>query len=278
MSKLSFFKYQGAGNDFILIDSRHFSYSFDLSLFAQRVCARRSGIGADGLIFFSPSPVADYKMRIFNADGSEALMCGNGIRCLFDFIKKKEKALTIETLYGILNCRYDDDEIVIGLGNPKILHWPIAVEKKVLFVVDTGVPHAILFVDDLDQVDVSKEGAKIRFHPLFSPNGVNVNFVSINTKNQVVLRTYERGVEAETLACGTGAAAAAFVAMEYKALNPPISVLTRLCFEKNPIEYRQDLRFHFYKDDEGKVQIEMHGKAQKVFEGFIDFNQYAFNN
>jgi len=271
--KISFTKYHGSGNDFILIDSCHLPSQFDIPLFARSLCDRRQGIGADGLIVLCSSSVADYKMRIFNADGSEPSMCGNGIRCLYDFIQRRENCsseLKIETLHGILKCRRLNEEIAINLGAPRILHWPIELPQGVVFVVNTGVPHAILFDDELDNKNVSEEGAKIRFHPQFAPVGVNVNFVSVTSQGQIKLRTYERGVEGETLACGTGAAAAAFVSMKHYGLKEPISVFTRLSFEKGPIEYRQDLRFQFCSDNKGELEIELLGSAKKVFEGFVE--------
>jgi diaminopimelate epimerase len=271
--KIHFAKYHGAGNDFILIDCRHSPPQFDLSLFARTLCERRKGIGADGLLLLLSSTIADYRMRIFNADGSEPSMCGNGIRCLFDFIQRRENIsseITIETLHGLLKCKRINGKIAVNLGAPTIVHWPIELPQGSVFVINTGVPHAVLFVDALDKVNVVEEGAKIRFHPRFAPTGVNVNFVSITTEAQVVLRTYERGVEAETLACGTGAAAAAFVAMKQRALPSPISVMTRLSFEKDPIEYRQDLCFQFCKGHQDGMQIEMLGRAQEVFTGTIE--------
>lgn len=273
--KLSFTKYHGAGNDFILIDFRNASPLLDPALLARRLCARRLGIGADGLILLCPSEAADFKMRIFNADGSEPSMCGNGIRCLYDFVQKREiipSELKIETLHGILTCRRNGEEIVVNLGAPEIIHWPIHLDQGQLFVLDTGVPHAVLFVDELDKVDVAEVGKKIRFHSQFAPQGVNVNFATIDPKGALSIRTYERGVEAETLACGTGAAAAAFVAMKHRGLPSPVFIQTRLCFEKDPIEYRKDLSFQFCEDGEGKMQIEMLGKAQEIFEGLIDYH------
>lgn len=262
-----FTKYHGAGNDFVVIDFRHSPPPSDFPSFARRLCGRRLGIGADGLLLLFPSAIADYKICIFNADGSEPSMCGNGIRCAFDFIQKKENTpleLKIETLHGVLECRRSGAEIAVNLGAPRILHWPIELAQGTIFVLDTGVPHAVLFVDEIGKVDVAKEGAAIRFHAQFAPRGVNVNFVSIDSKEEIMLRTYERGVEGETLACGTGAAASAFVARKERGLPPLISVSTRASFEK--MDYRQSLRFQFCRDN----QIEMIGKAEEVFEGFID--------
>lgn len=250
---IPFSKYHGAGNDFILIDARSLSFE-DPAQMARRLCDRRHGIGADGLILLCASSVADYKMRIFNADGSEPAMCGNGIRCLYDFIGIPTE-LKIETLSGILTCRRVGDEIAVNMGAPRILH------ESPIFVVDTGVPHAVLFVDNLNAVDVLRQGAAIRFDPRFSPGGVNVNFAAIDSEGRLSLRTYERGVEGETLACGTGAAATAFLAMKQRGLTS-MAAHTRLSFET--FSYHPHLRFQL---SEGS--IEMLGQAQEVFKGLI---------
>ena len=252
--KIPFAKYHGAGNDFVLIDSRGFTCQVDFFSLARRLCNRKLGIGADGLILLCSSSIADYKMRIFNADGSEPAMCGNGIRCLFDFIGS-EKLLAIETLSGVLKCRRIEGKVCINLGVPKILHWPIELPQGSAFVVDTGVPHAVLFVDDLENKNIVQEGANIRFDTKFAPTGVNVNFVSMRSPRQIAIRTYERGIEGETLACGTGAAAAAYVAMKECGLAGSVSVMTR----------QDELHFQFTPQEE----IEMIGPAQKVFEGFF---------
>ena len=271
-SHFKFSKYQGAGNDFVLMDLSYFTPPSDLSELARRLCHRRLGIGADGLLVLLPSSIADYRMRVFNADGSEPAMCGNGIRCLFDFIQKHKKGaseLSIETLFGVLKCRRVGEEIAVNLGSPSVTHWPIELSQGAAFVLDTGVPHAVLFVDALDSVSVAEEGRKVRLHPHFAPHGVNVNFVSVNPQGKVTVRTYERGVEGETLACGTGAAAAAFVAMKQRNLTPPICVLTRSVFEGEDIHYSQHIRFLFPRGASGEHEIEMLGSAEEVFTGVI---------
>ena len=271
--KTSFSKYQGAGNDFVLIDLTMSSAPLDLPSFARYLCNRRLGIGADGLLLLLPSSLADYRMCIFNADGSEASMCGNGIRCLFDFIQKYKEGgstLSIETLAGVLRCKRDGKKISVDLGPASIIHWPIEIFDAKVFVVDTGVPHAVLFVDKLDLIDLEKEGREIRLHPHFLPHGVNVNFVLIHPDGKLAIRTYERGVESETLACGTGAAAAAFVAMKHYHLASPIHVLTRKAFEGKKIEYSQHLHFCFPEVSPGLYSIEMIGGAQEVFTGEIE--------
>lgn len=257
--KIPFSKYHGAGNDFVIIDSKCIPSNIDFSHLARLLCHRQKGVGADGLIVFFSSAIADYKMRIFNADGSEPAMCGNGIRCLFDLLQKQEDVLNIETLHGVLSCCRKDGEIAVNLGVPKILHWPIKLPEGDVFVVDTGVPHAVLFVDELDKVNVSEIGTQIRF-----AHDVNVNFVSVLDNKKIALRTYERGIEGETLACGTGAAAAAFVAMKQYHLLSPVSTLTRSSFDQTPTQYQQYLRFQFHGSE-----LEMYGNAIEVFQGVL---------
>lgn len=266
--KLPFVKYQGAGNDFILLDGRYQTLEFDFKDLARQLCQRQLGVGADGLLLLLPSTVADYRMRILNADGSEPAMCGNGLRCLADFLFKRElrAELTVETSHGVLKCRKAGNEIAINLGCPTLLHWPISMEEGIAFILNTGVPHAVFFVEDLSAIDVQTLGCKIRNDSRFAPYGVNVNFARLNSEGKVSLRTYERGVEAETLACGTGAAATAYVAQEHFQLAAPIVTLTRSSFE-GLLHYREHLRFQFPKNLHGLTEIEMLGTATEVFEG-----------
>lgn len=235
----------------------------DLSDLARFVCDRHQGIGADGLLLLLPSLAADYRMRIFNADGGEAAMCGNGIRCIASYLFKENPEfidVEIETCYAVIKCRRFENEIAVNLGAPSILHWELPLEGMTLYVVNTGVPHAVIFVDDLNAIDVCELGRKVRFHPHFAPSGVNVNFACITQTDKLAACTYERGVEAETLSCGTGCAASAFVAMKVKGLNPSVSVLTRGL---------DTMQFFFTSNDNGECAIEMVGSATRVFEGVI---------
>ncbi len=249
------------------MDWSRFAPTCDLSVLTRFVCDRRHGIGADGLLILLPSSVADYRMRIFNADGGEAEMCGNGIRCIASFLFEENPeldALAIETYDAIISCRRLGDEIAVDLGVPSVLHWGLLLEGMTLYVVNIGVPHAVLFVDDLDAVDVCKLGRQIRFHPHFAPSGVNVDFTRVLKGDKISVRTYERGVEAETLSCGTGCSASAFVAMKVKGLNPSVSVLTRGL---------DTLQFFFTSNDNKECAIEMVGSATRVFEGAIQWDR-----
>jgi len=214
----------GAGNDFIVIDAQP---HLDYVKFTKQVCARQTGIGADGVLIFDKSQVSDYRMRIINADGSEAEMCGNGARCMAAYIvsnsNPNKKPFGMETLAGEVLAEVNEEEVRVRLSNPKdympTLNITIANQKMRVDYIDTGVPHTIVFVDGLQEVDVNSLGRLIRNHLRFAPRGTNVDFVEIaspangkSSNSMVAVRTYERGVEAETLACGTGAVASAIVA------------------------------------------------------------------
>ncbi len=274
MGQVPFIKYHGAGNDFVLIDLIDAPSLAPLPELARYVCDRRQGIGADGLLLVFPSQVADFKMDIYNADGSHPALCGNGIRCLVDYLQRRKGAdakVKIETGAGILSCRREAEQIAVNLGTPFVVHWPIELDDRKVFVVNTGVPHAVLFVDDLDQVQMKKWGPHYRFHPCFSPDGVNVNFAKVTPDGEVAVRTYERGVEGETLACGTGAAAAAYAAMRLYQLPSPVKVLTRSHFsEGEDVAYRSLLQFFFPEHNLQIHAMEMVGGADLVFEGTIE--------
>ncbi len=206
---IPFAKYHGAGNDFVVIDDRGLKFpSHDASLIA-RICHRRYGVGADGLILAQTSNVANCKMRIFNADGYEAALCGNGLRCLADFLKEEKDTLRVETMERIVICRKNEFGILVEMGPFRRLFDPHPWGDLLLHGIHTGVPHAVLEVDDLSLVDFEKKARKIRYASIFGKEGANVNFAAKRADGSFSFRTYERGVEAETLACGTGAAAVA---------------------------------------------------------------------
>jgi diaminopimelate epimerase len=217
MVSVPFVKMVGAGNDFIIIEARR---NFDYAKFTKAVCSRHNGIGADGVLVLDRSSKSDYQMRIINADGSEAEMCGNGARCMAAYIVanlKPVKALFgMETIAGEILAEAKGEVARVRLSNPKDyrpnLNITVGKQKLEVHYIDTGVPHTIVFVDGLQEVDTNSLGALIRNHPRFAPRGTNVNFVEDARDGMISVRTYERGVEAETLACGTGAVASALVA------------------------------------------------------------------
>ena len=207
---------QGAGNDFVVIDH---DPELDYAALARKVCDRHMGIGADGLIILDRSSTCDQRMRIFNADGSEAEMCGNGARCLAVYVVNKfalvPEVFTVETKAGILHVSVNGDIASVQLSDPQNyrpnIEIKVAGQKLTGHFINTGVPHVVVFVQGLQEMDVDGLGRLIRQHSLFAPKGTNVNFVEKVRDGVVAVRTYERGVEAETLACGTGSVAAALV-------------------------------------------------------------------
>jgi diaminopimelate epimerase len=216
MIKVPFVKMQGAGNDFIVIDHE---VGLDYDVFAKKVCDRHMGIGADGVLVLDASSVADHRMRIINADGSEAEMCGNGARCMAVYIARKfavvPETFTMETLAGKIKATVHGESASVRLSDPKDYRPDVEIkvgrQKLIGHFINTGVPHTVIFVQGLQEMDVNGLGRLVRNHSVFAPKGTNVNFVEKIKDGCVALRTYERGVEAETLACGTGSVAAALV-------------------------------------------------------------------
>jgi len=252
MSKISFGKYQGAGNDFILIDDR--TLFFDSSL-VKSLCDRKFGIGADGLILLQNDSAADFRMRIFNSDGSEAESCGNGLRCLVRFIQdlgENKEQYSIATADRIVQAKTNGEKITIRMG-PATDFKKLIIDGREVYSLNTGVPHAVMLVPDTRQVDIYRDGPFFRNHPEFQPTGANVNFASIDSDGLVYVRTFERGVEGETMACGTGASAVGAI----------ISLLGR----SSPIHIR-------FPGGDVSVSIEggeifLTGDATLVFEGIF---------
>lgn len=265
--KVPFVKYHGAGNDFILIDDRQLFFPIFQKGLISALCRRSLGIGADGLILLQPSSRADFRMRIFNSDGSEPAMCGNGIRCLIAFIQElgwESSACTIETGAGVLQCRIENGAIGIQLGHPRVLFKECSLEiegsRFTIDVIDTGVPHGVIFVEDLNALHFADVARPIRFHPQFSPEGINVNFAQMFPDGSVAVRTYERGVEEETLSCGTGAAAVGWMAAQKFSSSQPIKI-------------RNKERTHILEVRQSQLTgIELWGQAVHVFEGCFHTN------
>lgn len=220
---IHFVKMSGAGNDFVIVDAAEVT---DAKKLAVRMCDRTNGIGADGLLLLDKSAKSDYRMRIINADGSEAEMCGNGSRCMAAYIvaykNPKKPLFSIETIAGEILAKAKGETAHVRLSNPKDYRAdvPLEISGRQIHAnyIDTGVPHAVIFVSGLSDIDVNTIGRAVRFHPAFQPRGTNVNFVEQINAGLVAARTYERGVEGETKACGTGSVASAIVA--YLKSNP----------------------------------------------------------
>ena len=238
MHEIPFAKMNGTGNDFILINNM--SGAYDLvkePAFIAKVCTRKLSLGADGLICLEPSESHDFAWRFFNADGGEADMCGNGARCAARFAVENNIAgpeLSFETLAGIIKARVDGSLVRIGLPSPGELERDIRLTiegtEYVMHSINTGVPHVVHFVDNVDDIEeaqIETLGRAIRYHERFAPDGTNVNFVSYGLDTVLRIRTYERGVEGETFACGTGSVAAALVAAAIGTAKLPAALQTR---------------------------------------------------
>jgi diaminopimelate epimerase len=213
----------GAGNDFIVIDDIP---GLDYVHLAKKVCDRHLGISADGLLVLEHSEKHEHRMRIINSDGSEAEMCGNGARCMAVYITQKfavvPEVFAMETLAGVVRATVEGEVASVQLSNPRDYRPNVEIkftdpglagrgQKMVGHFINTGVPHTIIFVQSLGDMDVSAIGRVIRNHPAFAPKGTNVDFVELVKDGFVAVRTYERGVEDETMSCGTGSVAAALV-------------------------------------------------------------------
>ncbi len=217
MTKIPFVKMSGSGNDFILIDNREKTLDADrLGDFVPRVCTRKVSVGADGLVLIEPSNRVDFRWRFFNSDGSVAEMCGNAGRCAARFAVLKGIAaerLSFETLAGIIEAEVHGKQVKLQMVQPFGMELGLGIrmdgQEHLLHLINTGVPHAVEIVKEARGVDVRDLGRKIRFHPRFQPAGTNANFLQPIDRSPLKVRTYERGVEDETLACGTGAVAGA---------------------------------------------------------------------
>lgn len=218
MKTIIFTKAVASGNDFIIIDVRSRAARFNCKEAAQKLCHRTMGIGADGLLVLEKSNKADVRMRIFNADGSEAEMCGNGARCVAYFVaqeKKQKRTIHIGTKAGIIKAHVRNDTVKINMTQPRrvTLNVAVAIRRHTLQVnvINTGVPHVVILCEDVGTINVARLGSLLRYHRRFQPAGTNVNFVEPKRLDAIKVRTYERGVERETLACGTGSVASAIV-------------------------------------------------------------------
>jgi len=271
---IEFYKMSGSGNDFIIIDNLDLSLEVsDLSEFARRICQRKFSVGADGLVVIEPSDNVDFKWRFYNSDGSMAEMCGNAARCAARFVYMKGIAgqkMSWETIAGIISAEVNDSVIKVKLTDPSPVETEIIIEadghKFILDSIDTGVPHAVVFVDDLDNRDVYNEGRKVRYHEYFSPRGTNADFAAVIDRHNIKVRTYERGVEDETLACGTGMVAAAVTAAQRALVDSPVDVLVRS---------GETLRIYFENQNGLWREIYLEGRVKIVYQGLLFEEAYT---
>jgi len=268
---VSFTKMSGTGNDFIIIDHRqHFIQKAEVQNFARAICRRKFSVGADGLILIEPSESADFSWTFLNGDGSFAEMCGNGARCAarFAFINGIAPAvMRFETVAGIIEAEVVDESVKIRMTAPNSVRFGLQAEiegmTRELHFINTGVPHAIVFVKDFADIKVNEWGRIIRFHELFKPAGANANFVRIISDSHLHVRTYERGVEDETLACGTGAVAAAIIGAMLGHVKPPVQITTS-GGEKLIIHFTVNKNQHEIHD------VYLEGPAHFIYQGQLD--------
>ncbi len=265
---LRFTKMNGAGNDFVLMDNRAGDIHLNRSQIAH-LCDRHRGIGADGILLLEKAANrADFRMRYFNADGGEAEMCGNGARCFARFANRvagAEGKISFETPAGVISARLIGDLVTLKMTEPADLRLNIplriATKDKAIHFINSGVPHVVIPVSQVDDVDVQREGAAIRHHEMFSPKGANVNFIEKRGANKIAVRTYERGVEDETLACGTGVVASALVFAACEKINGPVGVLVR---------GGDELQVDFERSGEQFKNVTLTGPAEFAFEGTVE--------
>lgn len=266
---LEFTKMTGAGNDFIVADNRSGGIRLTREQVAQ-LCHRQFGIGADGLMLWVPcaSGKADWAWQFWNSDGSDAEMCGNGARCFARYLQRAlgggVYSLTFETAAGVIRAEFEGERVTVGLTAPQGLRLRETVEtaggSTEVSSLNTGVPHAVVFVEDADKAMVQDRGRELRFHPHFGPRGTNVNFVQLKGPGQIRVRTYERGVEGETLACGTGVSASAMIAARLHGFPSPIRV---------QVQGGDELRVGFVERAGEFTDVKLNGPATFVFEGRI---------
>ena len=287
MKKIPFIKFSGAGNDFLVIDNRdHVVAPKKMSTFVAQVCKRHLSVGGDGLIFIEKSRTADFRWRFFNNDGGEAEFCGNGARCAarFAYLKRiAPKVMRFEGAAGMVEAKVSGELVTVRVPEPTGVRlnirvpFSIRMRRKADFLtpsshdagrvrleghaITVGVPHFVYFVRDTGlAVDVLGIGRLTRYHDLFKPAGTNVNFVHVADPHTIYIRTYERGVEDETLACGSGSVASALIASLVHKVESPVTVV--------PLS-RMPLRVTFQADGERFSDLTLTGDARAVYEGLM---------
>uniref|UniRef100_A0A7C4RSE6 Diaminopimelate epimerase n=1 Tax=Desulfatirhabdium butyrativorans TaxID=340467 RepID=A0A7C4RSE6_9BACT len=266
MKSISFYKMSGAGNDFIIIDNR--VPIIDESRLKELIvgaCRRKLSVGADGLILIENSQHADFRWRFYNADGSEADMCGNGARCAARVASilgiGNNGRMCFETGAGLIEAEvFASGQVSIRLTDAPLPDLDRSIRlstgNATISFVHTGVPHVVMEVADVDRIDVKAMGREIRYHADFAPAGTNVNFASPKGLRRLAIRTYERGVEDETLACGTGSTAAALVMAEKYGWTSPVAVDTRS---------GSQLTIHFERSTSGYTNLFLEGDARVIY-------------
>lgn len=273
--EITFYKMVASGNDFVVVDNRG-GIVTEPAAFTRRVCERHNGIGGDGVLLIenvgaarrvAPTNKIDYRVRIFNANGSEAETCGNGFRCIALLAHEKlglPASQKFESSSGTIHAEIKKNCIRVQLVDPKDLRSEEKIEiggRELRYSsVNTGVPHVVIFVEGLAKIPVAQIGREIRFHPRFQPAGTNANFVEVTGPRSIEVRTYERGVEDETLACGSGSTASAIISTKAGYVEPPVKVKTR---------GGEVLTVDFSRQGNKFEKIFLEGEAKLVYEGKI---------
>ena len=270
---IEFTKVSGAGNDFVLIDNMEGRLDVDKAKLAVAVCSRHFGVGADGLLLLEPSQEADFFMRYYNADGSYGGMCGNGGRCVAHYAYLHEIArspMRFMALDHIYQAEIVASAVRLKMKDPfdfrRAVTIHIGEQKLSAYFVNTGSPQAVIFEEAIDNVEVERLGRHIRYHKLFAPDGTNVNFVKTSSSGAIEIRTYERGVERETLACGTGAVASATIVALERGFASPIPVKVRS---------REELVVHFRASSNKITDVFLEGSAHLLFAGKLTYDAAA---
>ena len=257
---IKFDKYQGAGNDFIIMDNLTGAYDEITALQFQSICNRHKGIGSDGIILIESHATLDFEMRYFNSNGNLSSMCGNGARCAVAFASR-HNLIKRETRFIAADGIHEAELISANEVRLQMQNVNDLTKKGDAIIIDTGSPHFVVLCNDIENVNVFKEGSKIRYSNAFNAQGINVNFIKKESSKSYVIRTYERGVENETLACGTGAVAGA-LAMHYLGFSE----------EKTSLEMKAlggDLIVDFETSEKGYQNIYLQGPAAYVYSGII---------
>lgn len=259
----------GAGNDFILLDNRAGNIRLTREQIV-RLCDRHRGIGADGIMILVPARTsqADWAWDFYNSDGSTGEMCGNGARCFARFVQKAvglTRDFTFETEAGVITASFQGERVTVNLTKPKDLKLnesiALSTGNTSIHSLNTGVPHAVVYVPDADKAMVMALGPEIRRHPHFGPRGTNVNFVQVLGPNHIRVRTFERGVEGETLACGTGVCASAMISAYVHKFSSPVKV---------QVQGGDTLEVGFIPGEESFDKVQLTGPAEFCFRGQVE--------
>lgn len=259
----------GASNDFILVDDRQGGFPASDSAWLASIMARNTGVGSEGVLLIQPSDEADFRMRFFNPDGGEVDMCGNGARCiarLANEIGAAPHTMRMLTPAGILLAEVRGENVLLQMTEPKDWSMNQSIELSGIsypyHFVNTGVEHVVIEVDDLEGVDLQKLGALVRYHKTFAPKGTNVNFIQVVENNTVRLRTYERGVEGETPACGTGMVASGLIAGKLGKVESPVTIIPAS---------GDELQVGYALTESGADDVTLYGPAVHVFQGTLNY-------